>query len=205
MKKFLSLSLLMVTAATSAFAESSGHSGAAQHSSGGLPQLDIATFPSQIFWLVVVFSFLMIFFSKKTIPDISKTLESRNDRIQTDLENAEKLRKEVEDVHESYESGLSNAREQATSVYKEVEVYVQNLSIKKQDELREKSEKEVKALEKKITSAVNSVMNDMERIAAQVAIDATAKIIGVEVDQNEATKIVADLNNNTVTKTTKAA
>lgn len=204
MKKFTSLSLFMFTVANSAFAESSGHGGAA-HSSGGLPQLDISTFPSQIFWLVIVFGFLMVFFSKKTIPDISKTLENRNDRIQTDLENAEKLRKEVESVHENYESSLNNAREQATVVYKEVEQYIHNLSIKKQDELRDKADGEVANLENRISASVNAIMNEMEKIAAQVAIDATDKIIGVQVDQKDAIKVVASLSNNTVTKTTKAA
>lgn len=51
------------------------------HASAGLPQMDTAWFPSQIFWLAITFGFLYVVFSKKVLPGISSTLESRRNQI----------------------------------------------------------------------------------------------------------------------------
>ena len=53
--------------------------------SAGLPQMDISTFPSQIFWLVVTFSILYIFMWKFVIPKLRTTIEERRDKISNDI------------------------------------------------------------------------------------------------------------------------
>ena len=56
----------------------------------GLPQMDISTFPSQIFWLVVTFSILYMFMWKFVIPKLRITIEERRDKILNDINEAEK-------------------------------------------------------------------------------------------------------------------
>lgn len=185
--------------------EAAGHAeDAGHHSSGGLPQLDPSTFASQTFWLLIVFTISYVFFSKKTLPEISKTVEGRNDRIQNDLDSAEKLRKEVEAVHTNYENSLAGARTEAAKSYADVEKNIQEQTQKKQEELRERTEREVKKLEDKIAASVKHVMNDMEKIAAEIAIEATAKIINVQVDTKDALDVVSSLGS-PAKKTSKAA
>mgnify|MGYP000537689882 CR=1 FL=1 len=53
--------------------------------SAGLPQMDISTFPSQIFWLVVTFSILYMFMWKFVIPKLRITIEERRDKISNDI------------------------------------------------------------------------------------------------------------------------
>src|SRR5690606_28063422 len=53
---------------------------------GGLPQLDVSTFPSQLFWLFVSFGIMYMIFSRRTLPEISGVLENRQSHIQGDLE-----------------------------------------------------------------------------------------------------------------------
>ena len=86
---------------------------AAGDSSGGLPQLDITTWPSQLFWLVVTFVIGYILISSLVAPSISSVLENRSTKISNDLETAKKAQDNAKEVYTSYEESLSEARSQA--------------------------------------------------------------------------------------------
>ena len=86
---------------------------AAGDSSGGLPQLDITTWPSQLFWLVVTFVIGYILISSLVAPSISSVLENRSTKISDDLETAKKAQDNAKEVYTSYEKSLSEARSQA--------------------------------------------------------------------------------------------
>ena len=57
-----------------------------------LPQLDVQTYASQIFWLVVSFIVLYFLVAKVAMPRISEVLEERQERIEDDLDKAETLK-----------------------------------------------------------------------------------------------------------------
>jgi F-type H+-transporting ATPase subunit b len=70
---------------------------------GTLPQLDVATFPSQIFWLLLTFGVLYFLVSKSALPHIHEVVEKRRHRIERDLEQAERLSIEAQDAKLAYE------------------------------------------------------------------------------------------------------
>ena len=76
----------MVT--TSILAAAAAAADGAGKASGGLPQLNITTFPSQIFWLVVTLVVLFLLLSKVALPRIASVLEERADAIADDLDAA---------------------------------------------------------------------------------------------------------------------
>ncbi|MAK00068.1 MAG: hypothetical protein CMM13_05245, partial [Rhodospirillaceae bacterium] len=78
-----------------------------------LPQLDIETYASQIFWLIVTFIVLYFLVAKIAMPRIAEVLEGRQERIEDDLDKAETLKKEAYLVKVEYEKALSSAREEA--------------------------------------------------------------------------------------------
>ena len=86
---------------------------AAGDSSGGLPQLDITTWPSQLFWLVVTFLIGYFLISLLVAPSISSVLENRSAKISKDLEIAKQAQGNAKDVFNSYEKSLREARSQA--------------------------------------------------------------------------------------------
>ena len=86
---------------------------AAGDSSGGLPQLDITTWPSQLFWLVVTFVIGYFLISLLVAPSISSVLENRSNKISDDLEIAKRAQDNAKDVYSSYEESLREARSQA--------------------------------------------------------------------------------------------
>ena len=78
-----------------------------------MPQLEVWTFPSQIFWLLITFSTLYYLLSRKALPRVSEILEARQDRIAADLDQAQRLRREAEAALATYEQGIATAQEDA--------------------------------------------------------------------------------------------
>ena len=84
-----------------------------------MPQLNPEFFISQLFWLVVTFSFLLFFLWKISLPRISKVLEKRENKINNDIEIAKKLQAEAELIQNEIDRQLSNARDQANNIINE--------------------------------------------------------------------------------------
>jgi F-type H+-transporting ATPase subunit b len=167
---------------------------AEEHGDGGLPQFDVRTFPSQLFWLAVTFAIMYVAFSSRALPAISGTLENRREHIQNDLETADRLRSEAESVQNAYESGLDRARTEATAL-----MSAATEGTKKEGEaalarLREKTEEDMAALEKRIAGQTAEAMEDMNTIAAEVAHEAAEKIFGITTDIKKAKTVVQSIN-----------
>lgn len=170
------------------------HHGDAHHGSGGLPQLDPSSFPTQIFWLVVIFTGIYIFYSKKSLPEISRVVEDRKERIQNDLDSAEKIREEVENVQAAYEEKLQEARSKASEMYKEAEATIKKNAEIAQKEFQEKSSHEIMAMEKRLEKSLEAAKEDMDSLAAEIAIEAAEKIIGVRASEKDVKDALKNLN-----------
>src|SRR6266849_5060015 len=84
-----------------------------------MPQLDLSTFPSQIFWLAVFFVVLYLLMTKLAIPRIERVIDERRARVEGDLDKAGQMKSEAEAVIAAYEKALADARHQAQLTMKE--------------------------------------------------------------------------------------
>jgi F-type H+-transporting ATPase subunit b len=184
----------LLLASSHAFAAGDAHGDAAGHAEAvGLPQFDPSSFPSQVFWLAVVFVVLFIFFSKKTLPEISKVIENRTEHVQNDLGGAASLKSEAETVHQAYEKILEEARLTSMSSFSAVEDVIKERSDAASEDFRKRSAKEVTKTEKSVEKAKEKVLGEIDSVAAQVARDAAEKIIGVQADLKHAESVVQSL------------
>lgn len=195
MKRIAILSIASYVAMTSVVMAASDAHG--EEAKGGLPQFEPDWFASQIFWLAIAFAVLYIFFANKTLPDISAVIDNRKNHIQSDLETAEKLASEADQVQESYHVSLAKAQDKASSELKKVESDMNKAAEEAAEEYRSRSEKELKKAESKILKAQDAAMDDMNSIAAEAASAAVAKIIGGKADIKKAKAIVEGLNKTT--------
>ena len=75
-----------------------------------MPQLESATFISQIVWLAVTFLALYVVMARIALPRIGEVLEARQDRIAHDLDTAASLKAEAEAALAAYETSIAEAR-----------------------------------------------------------------------------------------------
>lgn len=180
------------TAAHDVAHAAAGH--AADHGSGGLPQFDPSSFSSQVFWMAVVFAFLYVFFSKKTLPAISSVLENRREQIESDQSTAESLRNQAADVLNAYESSLTDARTQASQLNADAVNDAKSQSEAALKKFQERAESSLSALESRLNGDKAQVMDDMNTIAAEIASAAAEKIVGISTDLDQARSVVQSLN-----------
>ncbi len=170
------------------------HTEEAHHASAGMPQMDPTYFPSQIFWLAITFLCLYIIFSRKVLPEISGTLESRREKIEGDLDNAQKLKEAAENVHSEYDATLDAARAQSTELFVNAENNIKAITAEKMDAFKERATIENAKTEEIIAEAKALAMNDMHSIAAEIASVAAQKIVGISTDIDQARTLVKNLD-----------
>lgn len=159
----------------------------------GLPQFDPSSFASQVFWLAIIFAVLYIFFSKKTLPEISSVIEDRQVHIQDDLDMANQLKQEAETVHQTYEDLMDQARHKSGNLFHKAEAAVKGKTDLAGVEFQKRAAKDLEKTQKTIEAAKLKALGDVDLIVAQIASEAAEKIIGVKADLKSAENVVQSL------------
>ena len=167
-----------------------GHEAETHGESGGLPQLNIATYPGQIFWLLVMFVALYTAFSKSILPSIGSVVSGRENLIKGNLDEAQALKDKAQAIQDSYEKTLEQARVKAIQAVQEVEIAAKKKAADQIDGFRKKADVELKSAEERMDGVKNKAMGDMSHVAAEVASDAAQKITGISTDMQKAKEIV---------------
>ena len=168
-----------------------GHEDTAASSSSGpkLPQLDLATYSSQVFWLIISFVVLYFLVAKLAMPRIAEVLEERQERIEDDLDKAETLKKEAYQVRIEYEKALSAAREKAQDATRHAQEEIAKRSAEAESAAQikvtvmlEEAEKRIAASKTGAEGTAADPISSLERsVAQEVVANAVQKLIGVDV------------------------
>ena len=81
-----------------------------------MPQLEITTYPSQIFWLVVSFLILYLIMSRIIIPRISSVIKSRETEIKNNIHISEQLYKDTEIINDELEKVRKDTETEAKEI-----------------------------------------------------------------------------------------
>ena len=163
---------------------------AAEHG-GGLPQLDAATFPSQIFWLIVSFIALYWLLSRKALPRVGEILEARQTRIASDLDRAATLRAEAEEALRRHEAVVAEAQARAAARIKETQDQLAADATKRQAEVDAELSAKLTEAEARIGSARDQALAEIQGVAAEVARAAVKRLAGIEVGAQDVEATVA--------------
>lgn len=106
------VSALLLTAPVAAWAEEHGHGGE-EHGASGLPQLDVTTFPSQLFWLAITGVTLYVLMAKFALPKVEQIMRARDTFVHDNLHKAADLRHQAEDVKMDYDRSVRQAEAHA--------------------------------------------------------------------------------------------
>jgi F-type H+-transporting ATPase subunit b len=170
---------------------------AAEHTSAGLPQMDISWFPTQIFWLLIMFAVLYVVFAKRVLPELSTIIENRRSHIQNDLDTAQSLKDEAEGVQQAYEEILEDARQTSSASFVKMDNDLKTKAMNEQQAFQERAATESQAFEGRLSSAKENAMKDMEAIAAEMAALAAEKLVGIPADLSNAKTAVKAVNKQT--------
>ena len=80
-----------------------------------MPQLNPEFYLSQIFWLIITFSFLLLILWRVSLPKIRNAIERRNGKINGDLEIAKKSQEKGEKIQTEIDNSLAEAHNKTQS------------------------------------------------------------------------------------------
>ena len=164
-----------------------------QAQAAGLPQLDIATYPPQLIWLVITFAALLTLMSRVSLPRISQVLEERQHKIEDNLKKAESYREDAAIAAKSYTKAQEEARTNAYAIIIETHKRIAMDIAEKQEELSEKLEKEINVAEDRIQTAKEVAMAAIDKVATDVALNTTEKILGETLNKKDVSKVISEV------------
>lgn len=143
-----------------------------------MPQLEIADFAPQVFWLFVTFVTLYLIMARAALPRVADTLRTREERISDDLDRAQRLNEEAQGALETYEQSLARARSEAHELALKTRNDVQADIKAKQTEAEGELARRADEAEARIKESRDAAMANVRDIASAAASDIVAKLVG---------------------------
>ncbi len=156
-----------------------------------MPQLELHDFAPQLIWLVISFVTLYLIMARVALPRIANVLEERRDRIASDLDKAEQLKRKTDEAIAAYEESLAEARNSAHAIAQETrdklsaEVDAEKAQVEKQ--IAEKTSK----AEARITKAKASALTKINVVAEDVTGAIIKQLIGAKLTKKEVSQAVS--------------
>ena len=88
-------------------------------SAEGMPQFNAKSFNSQLFWLILTFAILYLIISYVILPRIRENIRLRKNKIANDLERAESIKIEVENMLSQSKVKFEESRNLAKKIIKD--------------------------------------------------------------------------------------
>ena len=150
-----------------------------------MPQLNPEFFVSQLFWLVVTFSFLLVFLWRISLPRISNILEKRERKINEDLTAAKELQSEAENIQDKIEQQLKQVRSDASELIKSSSATFQDKAQNEISKLEKDLDKKINDSSNKIENNKNESLNQIQSQINEITKLTLSKVTSFEISDDE--------------------
>ena len=162
----------------------------AHEKKSGLPQLNPADFAPQLIWLALTFVVLYFILARVALPRIGEVLEERRDRVQRDLDAAERFKADTDAALAAYEKALSDAHGKASSMVKDMRDKVSAESDKERSKVEAQLAAKLAEAEGRIAATKSKALQSVNDIAAETASAVVGKLLGEDVSPSEVKKML---------------
>jgi F-type H+-transporting ATPase subunit b len=162
-----------------------------------MPQLSQLSqvYLSQLLWLAIALGFIFFVIARGMVPKIQATVESREKRIASDLEAAQRARLAADQTEEAWRQRMDAARAEAAKIAADAKQASAREAEGKARAAADKIARKVDAAEAKLHAAVESARADIEAVMAETAREMVEKLTGARVDpKNAAQAVKAELH-----------
>ena len=189
MKRSLSLLIALMAINTNVFA-----------AEAGMPQLDPRYWASQAFWLILVFTILYISIAKFYLPKIKNNLDTRDNKIKNDLDDANKFKELSELKLKEYERILETAKKEVIKIHLETKDALDKDIKKKKDLIEKEIEKEILKAQNEISELKKGSISDIQKISEDISSNIIETISGDKLNQSSIRAAVEDISKKSIGK-----
>ena len=162
----------------------------------GLPQLDLNTYPSLMFWSIISLILGFVLMKYLVTPNIKSILNSRETSIQNDLVKAKTSNQESEKIRQSIIKSQEDIKSRSQKIISDAILESKQSIEKKEKEISAKLELKVSEAEKKIIDTQNTVINDVINVAEEITADVVKKFTNVKYEKSNVKKAIKLASNN---------
>ena len=155
------------------------------------PPLDPTTFAPQLVWLAITFVALYLIMSRVALPRIGTVIEERRDRIASDLDRAEQIKKDTEEAIASYEQALAEARNRAHAIAQETRDKLGAEVEAERAEVEQQIATKMADAEARILASKEAALAHVNEVAATTAETIVKELIGGKVTKAELNSAVS--------------
>ena len=155
-----------------------------------MPQLDPEFFLSQLFWLVVFFSFLLLFLWRVSLPRIAKVLEKRQNTIDENLTSAKELQEQALEIESNINKQLNKAKQDTDAQIKKTILSLQDDVTSKLVKLDKDLEDKVLKSEKEIIKNRDNEIKNIDKEILNITKITISKITNIDISDNEINSII---------------
>ena len=166
----------------------------------GMPQLDPKYWASQAFWLILVFTILYISIAKFYLPKIKNNLDDRENRIKSDLDDANKFKELSELKFKEYEKILENAKKDVIKIHIESKNILDKDIKKKREAVEKEIEKEIFKAQNEIIELKKNSISDIQKISENIASNIIETISGEKLNESSIRAVVEDISKKNIGK-----
>jgi F-type H+-transporting ATPase subunit b len=156
-----------------------------------MPQLDVTTWPPQLFWLAITFLALYYIVSRMIIPKTGGVIERRRLTVENDLAAAQRLKAETDLAVKAYEAALAEARQKANAIAAANRDKLSAEADAERAKLDAALGEKIASAEKGILAAKTNALADVRSVAAEIASEIVGRLTGSKVSPDDAAAAVA--------------
>ena len=159
--------------------------------SGGLPQFDLAQWPGQMAWMLIIFGVLFILFARVFVPKVGGAIANREDRIAGDVGAARRLKEEADALAVAAAAEMDQARASAQKLAVDAKTKARAEAAQREALEEAKIAEAMAKSETLLTAARDTAMTHVRGIAEETAGLIISKLTGIAASADEVKSALA--------------
>jgi len=151
-----------------------------------LPHLD------ELVLATIAFGILVAFLLKKVFPRLKQSLEDRTAKIQGQLEEAERTKREADQVLEQYRQQLAGARAEVQKIIEEGKRTADSLRADLVAKAEQEAQEIVRRAQADVAGERDRAMQELQSTLGRLSIELAAKVIEQDLRNDEAARALVD-------------
>ncbi len=133
-----------------------------------MPQLEIASYFSQLFWLAICFGSVLLFSWRISLPRLAGLLQQRWEQIEGQKKLAQALRAEAESLQLAHDQTLEQARQKAKEIIFHADHQIKLTFEKERTRISETMKKKIALTETRLLEKKEQISKEMPGILQEL-------------------------------------
>jgi F-type H+-transporting ATPase subunit b len=156
----------------------------------GLPQLDLSTYPSLIFWSIISLIIGYILMAFIVTPRIKSILNLRETNIQNDLIKAKASNQEAEDVNKEISTNQIKIKSKSEALVKQAILETKDMLVNTETNISKKLNLKISNAEKKIIKSKENVMDEILSQTEDITEEVIQKLTSIKTKKPDIRKTI---------------